>query len=213
MTLAIGDGANDVSMIQTADVGIGVSGQEGTQAVMASDFALPRFLYLERLLLVYGNWSYYRLSRTVLYFFYKNASSVFVIFWYQLYCGWSGAVMIDQLYLMIVNAIFTAFPPMILGVYDRDCSAGLLLKKPHLYGRGRKSQVYTEYSFWVNMFDAGYQSIVIFFVPFCFYFDTDIGIYEFGTIVFSATILEHLVHVAIEFRSWSILHLLAISFS
>lgn len=75
-TLAIGDGANDVSMIQTADVGIGISGQEGMQAVMAADFALSRFKYLERFLLVHGHWSYDRLSRMVLYFFYKNAVSI-----------------------------------------------------------------------------------------------------------------------------------------
>lgn len=74
-TLAIGDGANDVSMIQTADVGIGISGQEGMQAVMASDFAISRFKYLERLLLVHGHWNYDRLARMVLYFFYKNAVS------------------------------------------------------------------------------------------------------------------------------------------
>lgn len=76
-TLAVGDGANDVSMIQTADVGIGISGQEGMQAVMASDFALPRFKFLERFLLVHGHWSYHRLSNMVLYFFYKNAVSYF----------------------------------------------------------------------------------------------------------------------------------------
>lgn len=76
-TLAIGDGANDVSMIQTADVGIGISGQEGMQAVMAADFALSRFKYLERFLLVHGHWSYDRLARMVLYFFYKNAVSTF----------------------------------------------------------------------------------------------------------------------------------------
>ena len=75
-TLAIGDGANDVSMIQTADVGVGISGQEGMQAVMASDFAISRFKYLERLLLVHGHWNYDRLARMVLYFFYKNAVSV-----------------------------------------------------------------------------------------------------------------------------------------
>lgn len=78
-TLAIGDGANDVSMIQTADVGIGISGQEGMQAVMAADFALSRFKYLERFLLVHGHWSYDRLSRMVLYFFYKNAVSKIIV--------------------------------------------------------------------------------------------------------------------------------------
>lgn len=77
-TLAIGDGANDVSMIQTADVGIGISGQEGMQAVMAADFALSRFKYLERFLLVHGHWSYDRLARMVLYFFYKNAVSIYL---------------------------------------------------------------------------------------------------------------------------------------
>lgn len=72
-TLAIGDGANDVSMIQMADVGVGISGQEGMQAVMASDFTLSRFKFLEKLLLIHGFWSYDRLSRMILYFFYKNA--------------------------------------------------------------------------------------------------------------------------------------------
>lgn len=75
-TLAIGDGANDVSMIQTADVGVGISGQEGMQAVMASDFALSRFKFLERFLLVHGHWCYHRLASMILYFFYKNAVSI-----------------------------------------------------------------------------------------------------------------------------------------
>ncbi len=139
-TLAIGDGANDVSMIQTADVGVGISGQEGMQAVMASDFAISRFKYLERLVLVHGHWNYDRLARMVLYFFYKNAvkslfqkvvlqaqvsfftvinfppqAFVFVYFWYQLYCGFSGAVMIDQMYLMLYNLFFTSLPPMAIG--------------------------------------------------------------------------------------------------
>jgi phospholipid-translocating ATPase len=82
-TLAIGDGANDVSMIQTADVGIGVSGREGTQAVMAADFAIANFPMLTRLLLMHGHWCYDRLSRMILYFFYKNATFVFLIFWFQ----------------------------------------------------------------------------------------------------------------------------------
>lgn len=72
-TLAIGDGANDVSMIQMADIGVGISGQEGMQAVMASDFTLSKFRFLEKLLLNHGFWSYDRLARMILYFFYKNA--------------------------------------------------------------------------------------------------------------------------------------------
>ena len=75
MTLAIGDGANDVSMIQMADVGVGISGQEGMQAVMSSDFAIARFKFLAPLLLVHGHWCYDRLAKMFLYFFYKNAVS------------------------------------------------------------------------------------------------------------------------------------------
>lgn len=81
-TLAIGDGANDVSMIQMADVGVGISGQEGMQAVMASDFTLARFKYLENLLIIHGFWSYDRLARMILYFFYKNAVILFCYFFF-----------------------------------------------------------------------------------------------------------------------------------
>lgn len=72
-TLAIGDGANDVSMIQMGDVGVGICGQEGMQAVMASDFSIAKFRILEKLLLIHGHLNYDRLARMILYFFYKNA--------------------------------------------------------------------------------------------------------------------------------------------
>ncbi|XP_020086581.1 phospholipid-transporting ATPase 1-like isoform X2 [Ananas comosus] len=83
MTLAIGDGANDVSMIQMADVGIGISGQEGRQAVMASDFSMGQFRFLVPLLLVHGHWNYQRMGYMILYNFYKNAAFVLVLFWYM----------------------------------------------------------------------------------------------------------------------------------
>lgn len=79
MTLAIGDGANDVSMIQVADIGVGISGQEGMQAVQASDFAVGRFRFLVRLLLVHGHWCYDRISKLILYFFYKNMVSFMAV--------------------------------------------------------------------------------------------------------------------------------------
>lgn len=72
-TLAIGDGANDVSMLQMADVGVGICGQEGMQAVMASDFAIAKFKILEKLLLIHGHLNYDRLAKLIIYFFYKNA--------------------------------------------------------------------------------------------------------------------------------------------
>ncbi|KAF8795476.1 phospholipid-transporting ATPase VB-like isoform X2 [Argiope bruennichi] len=205
-TLAIGDGANDVSMIQTGDVGIGISGKEGMQAVMASDFTMTRFKHLERLLLVHGHWCYDRLARTILYFFYKNATFIFIICWYQWYCGFSATVMIDQIYLALYNVLFTSLPPIALGILDKDCPDHLLLKYPSLYSLGRKAQVHTKFSFWVNMLDAIYQSIITFFIPFMAYYDSDVDIWEFGTTICTACVLGQLLHLAIETKSWTLLH-------
>lgn len=71
ITLAIGDGANDVAMIQQAHVGVGIAGEEGRQAVMSSDYAIGQFRFLSRLLLVHGRWAYRRLAETIANFFYK----------------------------------------------------------------------------------------------------------------------------------------------
>ena len=71
MALSIGDGANDVAMIQEADVGVGIAGEEGRQAVMSSDYAIGQFRFLQRLVLVHGRWSYRRLAESIANFFYK----------------------------------------------------------------------------------------------------------------------------------------------
>lgn len=72
MCLAIGDGANDVSMIQAAHIGVGIAGEEGLQAAMASDYAIAQFRFLSKLLLVHGRWSYRRTAEMILCFFFKN---------------------------------------------------------------------------------------------------------------------------------------------
>lgn len=92
ITLAIGDGANDVSMIKAAHVGVGISGLEGRQAVMASDFSIAQFRFLERLLLVHGRWSYVRMCSFLGYFFYKNFVFTLVNFWFAFFCAYSAQV-------------------------------------------------------------------------------------------------------------------------
>ncbi|XP_075214659.1 phospholipid-transporting ATPase VA [Lycorma delicatula] len=206
-TLSVGDGANDVPMIQTADVGIGISGQEGMQACMASDFTMPRFKYLEQLLLVHGHWAYDRLAHMVLYFFYKNATFVFLIFWYQFYCGFSGTVMIDQMYHMLYNLVFTSLPPLTIGVYDQDVPQHLLLARPSLYRKGLLDLAYRRNSFWIATADAFYQSIVILFVAAEVYTDTDAGIWEFGTTIVTSCMFAMLFQAALDTRAWTILQI------
>jgi phospholipid-transporting ATPase len=92
VTLAIGDGANDVSMIQAAHIGVGISGQEGLQAARSADFAIAQFRFLRKLLLVHGGWAYSRISKTIVISFYKNITLYFIQFWYAFYNGFSGMV-------------------------------------------------------------------------------------------------------------------------
>ena len=77
ITLAIGDGANDVSMIQEAHIGIGICGKEGSQATQAAEFSFSQFSYLKHLLLHHGRLAYNRVSFFILYYFYKNFTSAF----------------------------------------------------------------------------------------------------------------------------------------
>ncbi|XP_048459999.1 phospholipid-transporting ATPase VB [Rhincodon typus] len=206
MTLAIGDGANDVSMIQAADVGIGIFGQEGMQAVMASDFSISHFKHLKKLLLVHGHWCYTRLSNMTVYFFYKNVIYVNLLFWYQFFCGFSGTTMIDYWLMIFFNLFFTSLPPLLFGILDKDISAELLLELPKLYKSGQQSVVSNLCIFGINMIDAFYQSLVCFFIPYFAYRDSNIDVFSFGIPMNTLSIFTILAHLAIETKTWTWLH-------
>lgn len=115
VTLAVGDGANDVSMIQAANIGVGIAGQEGAQASMSADYAIGQFRFLKKLLLVQGHWSYDRISEMILNFFYKNVVWVFGGLWYQIFCGFSANIFYDYSFLQLYNVIFTVAPTCVIG--------------------------------------------------------------------------------------------------
>ncbi|CAD6205123.1 unnamed protein product [Miscanthus lutarioriparius] len=163
ITLSIGDGANDVSMIQAAHVGIGISGQEGMQAVMASDFAIAQFRFLTDLLLVHGRWSYLRLCKVITYFFYKNLTFTLTQFWFTFQTGFSGQRFYDDWFQSLYNVIFTALPVIIVGLFDKDVSASLSKKYPQLYKEGIRNSFFTWRVIAVWGFFAFYQSIVFFY--------------------------------------------------
>uniref|UniRef100_A0A3P8TSC2 Phospholipid-transporting ATPase n=1 Tax=Amphiprion percula TaxID=161767 RepID=A0A3P8TSC2_AMPPE len=206
MTLAV-DGANDVNMIQAADIGIGISGQEGMQAVMASDFAISRFRHLKKLLLVHGHWCYTRLANMIIYFFYKNVQAyVNLLFWYQFFCGFSGTAMIDYWLMIFFNLFFTSAPPIMFGIMDKDVSAEVLLGVPELYRIGQGAGEYKFSTFWVSILDAFYQSLVCFFIPYLAYQDSDIDIFTFGTPLNTISLFTILLHLSIEIKAWTVVH-------
>ncbi|XP_072997233.1 phospholipid-transporting ATPase 1-like [Typha latifolia] len=202
MTLAIGDGANDVSMIQMADVGVGICGQEGRQAVMASDFAMGQFRFLKRLLLVHGHWNYQRVGYLVLYNFYRNAVFVLMLFWYILYTGFSATSALTDWSSVFYSVIYTSVPTIVVGILDKDLSHKTLLYYPKLYESGHRHESYNLQLFWIMMVDTLWQSLVLFYVPFFTYRNSSIDIWSMGNLWTIAVVILVNVHLAMDIRRW-----------
>ncbi len=170
MTLAIGDGANDVAMIQAANVGVGIAGEEGRQAVMSSDYAIGQFRFLTRLLLVHGRWSYKRLAEMVPLFFYKNVVFTLTCFWYGIFNDYDGSYLYEYTYLMFFNLAFTSLPIIFLAVLDQDVSDTVSLVVPQLYRSGILRLEWSQYKFIYYMLDGLYQSVISFFFPYLLFY-------------------------------------------
>lgn len=202
MTLAIGDGANDVSMIQMADVGVGICGQEGRQAVMASDFAMGQFKFLKRLLLVHGHWNYQRIGYLVLYNFYRNAVFVLMLFWYILYTAFSTTSALTDWSSVFYSVIYTSVPTVVVGILDKDLSHKTLLKYPKLYTAGHRQESYNMTLFWTTMLDTLWQSLVLFYVPFFIYRGSSIDIWSMGSLWTIAVVILVNLHLAMDIQRW-----------
>ncbi|EJD53100.1 phospholipid-translocating P-type ATPase [Auricularia subglabra TFB-10046 SS5] len=210
MTLAIGDGANDVSMIQAADVGVGIIGEEGLQAVNSSDYAIAQFRFLTRLLFVHGHWAYYRNGNMIVNFFYKNLICIGVLFWFQIYCQWSSTYVFDYTYLLLWNVLWTIAPVIAIGLFDRLIDDDILVKIPELYHYGREKTWFGIKLFLIFMFDALYQSAVIFFILLYSYFTTSarhdgyqVGMYEFSTVMAISTVMSASAFNGMNTHAWT----------
>ncbi|CAE5957354.1 unnamed protein product [Arabidopsis arenosa] len=163
-TLAIGDGANDVGMLQEADIGVGISGVEGMQAVMSSDIAIAQFRYLERLLLVHGHWCYSRISSMICYFFYKNITFGVTVFLYEAYTSFSAQPAYNDWFLSLFNVFFSSLPVIALGVFDQDVSARYCYKFPLLYQEGVQNLLFSWKRIIGWMFNGVFTALAIFFL-------------------------------------------------
>ncbi|KAH8288513.1 hypothetical protein KR054_004161 [Drosophila jambulina] len=171
VTLAIGDGANDVSMIKAAHIGVGISGQEGLQAVLSSDYAIAQFRYLERLLLVHGRWSYYRMCKFLRYFFYKNFAFTLCHCWYSLFCGFSAQTVFDPMFISVYNLFYTSLPVLALGVFEQDVSDKNSVEFPRLYTPGLKSELFNIREFIYSVLHGAFTSLILFLIPYGVYRD------------------------------------------
>lgn len=166
VTLSIGDGANDVNMIKTADIGVGISGQEGMQAVMSSDYAFAQFRYLQRLLLVHGRWSYIRMCKFLRFFFFKNFAFTLVHFWYSFFSGYSSQVAYEDWFITLYNLAYSSLPVLLVGLLDQDVNDRLSLKFPKLYLPGQQGTLFNYKNFFISLFHGIFVSLIIFFIPY-----------------------------------------------
>jgi phospholipid-translocating ATPase len=139
ITLAIGDGANDIAMIQASHVGIGISGREGLQAARTSDYSIAQFRFLQRLLFVHGRWNYLRTGKYVLSTFWKEMFFFLAQAQYQRWNGYTGTSLIESVSLAVFNSLFTSLCVILPGIFEKDLKASTLLAVPELYAVSRVS--------------------------------------------------------------------------
>ncbi|KAK6032396.1 hypothetical protein OSTOST_01422, partial [Ostertagia ostertagi] len=164
---------------------------------MACDFAIARFRFLQRLLLVHGHWCYDRLSLTFLYFLYKNTNNVFILLFFQFYNGWSASFTTDPVYSILYPIIFSSLQPIIVGVIDQDAPADELLSNPALYAPGRRGTKYTYQLFAINTIDGIWQAAVTFTGQEC-------GLWLFGFYIATGMMFTNTAHLAVEVRCWNV---------
>ncbi|XP_029581340.1 phospholipid-transporting ATPase IA isoform X1 [Salmo trutta] len=217
ITLAIGDGANDVGMIQTAHVGVGISGNEGLQAANSSDYSIAQFKYLKNLLLVHGAWNYNRVSKCILYCFYKNIVLYIIEIWFAFVNGFSGQILFERWCIGLYNVIFTALPPLTLGIFERSCRKENMLKYPELYKTSQNAMGFNTKVFWAHCLNGLFHSVILFWVPLtAFQHDTVFGNGKtpdyllLGNMVYTFVVITVCLKAGLETSSWTMFSHIAI---
>ena len=148
ITLAIGDGVNDVPMIMEAHIGVGIQGKEGSQAVRNADFSIGQFRFLDKLMLIYGRVGYIKISKFICYYFYKNILLVFNDIIFAFLNGFSGQLYFADYLTTMYNAIFTSWCCIFVFSFEKDVDLNLVKKFPILYEAGQKNYFFNIAYFW-----------------------------------------------------------------
>jgi magnesium-transporting ATPase (P-type) len=203
ITLAVGDGQNDVAMIQESRVGVGVAGREGSQAVNAADFSIGQFRFLRRLLLVHGRWNYRRVALLVLFIFYAHILPVLVAFAYNFSNMWSGTTPFPFIWVIAYSYI-VVIPCIIIAMFNRDINAATAFRYPSIYVSGRANLHMGRFKIVEYVFKAiAHATIICGFVYGAFAINT-VSDLDLGTMIYCCVILVVLSRLALETYTWTI---------
>ena len=168
ITLAIGDGGNDVSMIMEAHIGIGIYGEEGLRAAQSSDYAIGEFQVLRRLLFFHGYLNLMRNSNMVIYFFYKNFVFTIVHFFYGFLNDFSGQTIIEDWFISLYNLLFTSIPLAARGILDANLKPEdgniVQILIPYLYKEQREKPIFNIKNFLLNLFKGIIHALINYFI-------------------------------------------------
>ncbi|KAH8303980.1 hypothetical protein KR044_012568 [Drosophila immigrans] len=174
ITAAIGDGANDVSMIQEAHIGIGIPGREGKQAARSADYAIAKFDMLQRLLLVHGHYNTERLAFLVLFYCYKNIIITGCMALFQVYDLFSATSVYNDLYLWLFDIIYISFSFTYLAMSDKHYSENTLLRFPGLYRGIAHNHLTSWKTFIIWILNAALQMLIIFYFAYAVLYDNNV---------------------------------------
>ncbi|XP_066430586.1 phospholipid-transporting ATPase IK-like [Eleutherodactylus coqui] len=216
-TLAIGDGGNDVNMLKTAHVGVGIIGKEGLQAALVGDFALAQFSYLQNLLFFHGRLSFLRISNFFCFYNYKTFASLIHNFWFAFFNGFSALIGCDSWFLLWNAIMFTLYPALYIGIIDKDFDSKTSLKNPHLYIRGKRGTPLPT-KIIVYILYGVYTSLVMFFTAYFGFYDTSgpprtYSYHVFAYVVSNIYILAVIAEALVLMSSYTLLALLAVVLS
>ncbi|KAI1335276.1 phospholipid-translocating P-type ATPase [Xylariaceae sp. FL0016] len=188
LTSAVGDGANDISMIQASHVGIGISGREGLQAARVADYSIAQFRFLQRLLLVHGRWMYLRTGKYIRATFWKEMVFYLCQAQFQHWDGYSTTSLYESWNLTFFNVFFTSLPVILLGIFEQDLKPRTLLSVPELYTFGQRDQGFNFKMFLGWVFMGAVDTVIIFMIIWAIFrnvlYTYDNSLYPLGQAVY-----------------------------
>jgi phospholipid-transporting ATPase len=214
ITLAIGDGANDVSMIREADVGIGILGKEGKQAANNADMAIGQFKFLRRLMLVHGRWNYVRSSKTFLYSMHKNLVISFTLVWFSFLAGLSGTSPYESYIYTGYNFALT-LPIIFFGIMDKDIDGKFAERNPQTYATGKDNTELCTSTILQWIVNAVMYAVAICTMSYIVHKDTfkSYSLYGAGTVIYLGLLQAMQFKVAFLHHQWNYLSVLAMFLS